>query len=144
MYVLVKYPRQRDHSVVSLMLLLFVSCFQKIGNKRANSSSLVRNAEVWKFALQCVFRVLKPRKMNKKGTYSEEEIEAKRLEAAEFIRDGFLELGPSFVKLYVFVFARRGRRFVSSHPCAFFFVAAKSCQPEQMYCQKHTRKRSKH
>jgi predicted unusual protein kinase regulating ubiquinone biosynthesis (AarF/ABC1/UbiB family) len=37
--------------------------------------------------------------MKKKGTYSEEEIEAKRLEAAEYIRDGFLELGPSFVKL---------------------------------------------
>jgi predicted unusual protein kinase regulating ubiquinone biosynthesis (AarF/ABC1/UbiB family) len=69
------------------------------GSKRANSSSLVRNAEVWKFALSCVFRVLKPRKMKKKGTYSEEEIEAKRLEAAEYIRDGFLELGPSFVKL---------------------------------------------
>ena len=66
--------------------------------KRANSSALVRNAEVWKFALASVFRVLKSRKLKLKGA-SEEEIKAAQVEAAEFIRDGLLQLGPSFVKL---------------------------------------------
>jgi predicted unusual protein kinase regulating ubiquinone biosynthesis (AarF/ABC1/UbiB family) len=65
---------------------------------RANSSSIVRNAEVWKFALASVFRVLKPRKMKAKGA-SEEELKKAQTEAAEFIRDGLLKLGPSFVKL---------------------------------------------
>lgn len=69
------------------------------GEKRANSSALKRNAEVWKFAVQCVFRVLKPRKMAKLGTASDEEIKEAQLSAAEFIRDGLLQLGPSFVKL---------------------------------------------
>jgi len=66
--------------------------------KRGNSSSLRRNAEVWKFALSSVFRCLKPRKLRKKGA-SEEEIEAAQYEAATFVRDGLLKLGPSFVKL---------------------------------------------
>jgi hypothetical protein len=66
--------------------------------KRGNSSALRRNAEVWKFALKCVFRVLKPRKLRKKGA-SDEEIEATQIEAATFIRDGLLRLGPSFIKL---------------------------------------------
>ncbi|GAX17221.1 aarF domain-containing kinase [Fistulifera solaris] len=66
--------------------------------ERANSSSIKRNAEVWKFALKAVFRVLKPRKMRKKGA-SEEEITKAQVEAAEFIRDNLLRLGPSFVKL---------------------------------------------
>jgi len=43
--------------------------------KRGNSSALRRNAEVWKFALKCVFKALKPRKMRKKGA-AEEEIDA--------------------------------------------------------------------
>jgi predicted unusual protein kinase regulating ubiquinone biosynthesis (AarF/ABC1/UbiB family) len=68
------------------------------GESRANASALARNAEVWKFALQSVFRVLKPRKMRKKGA-SDEEVKAAQIAAAEFIRDGLLELGPSFVKL---------------------------------------------
>jgi hypothetical protein len=66
---------------------------------RANSSALRRNAEVWKFALAAVFRVLKPRKMRTTGEATEEEISAAQTEAAEFIRDGLLTLGPSFVKL---------------------------------------------
>lgn len=37
--------------------------------------------------------------MAKAGTASDEEIKALQIEAAEFIRDGLLELGPSFVKL---------------------------------------------
>lgn len=53
---------------------------------------------MWKFALQSVFRVLKPRKLRKKGA-SDEEVKAAQIAAAEFIRDGLLELGPSFVKL---------------------------------------------
>jgi predicted unusual protein kinase regulating ubiquinone biosynthesis (AarF/ABC1/UbiB family) len=70
-----------------------------IGEKRAKSSSLRRNAEVWKFALKAVFRVLKPRSMKKKGVATEEEIKQAQIEAATFIRDGLLTLGPSFVKL---------------------------------------------
>lgn len=69
-----------------------------LGEMRANSSTLARNAEVWKFALQSVFRVLKPRKLRKKGV-SDEDFKAAQIEAAEFIRNGLLELGPSFVKL---------------------------------------------
>jgi predicted unusual protein kinase regulating ubiquinone biosynthesis (AarF/ABC1/UbiB family) len=59
---------------------------------------LRRNAEVWKFALKCVFKALKPRKM-RKADASEEEIQAAKTEAAVFIRDGLLRLGPTFVKL---------------------------------------------
>lgn len=65
---------------------------------RGTSSSLRRNAEVWKFALKCVFRALKPRSMRKKGA-SEEEVNEAQIAAAKFIRDGLLTLGPTFVKL---------------------------------------------
>ena len=65
---------------------------------RGNSSAIRRNAEVWKFALKCVFKSLQPRKLKKKGA-SESEIEAAKTEAATFIRDGLLTLGPTFVKL---------------------------------------------
>lgn len=75
------------------------SVFSATGETRANSSALKRNGEVWKFTLQSVFKVLKPRKMAKAGTASDEEIKQAQIEAAEFIRDGLLELGPSFVKL---------------------------------------------
>jgi len=67
-------------------------------SKRGNSSALRRNAEVWKFALKCVFQSLKPRSMRKKGA-SEEEVKHAQIEAATFIRDGLLTLGPTFVKL---------------------------------------------
>lgn len=70
---------------------------EKGWEERANSRAIVRNAEVWKFALACVFKALKPRKMKKNGA-SEEEIQAASQESAEFIRDGLLKLGPSFVK----------------------------------------------
>jgi hypothetical protein len=66
--------------------------------ERGNSSALRRNAEVWKFAFQAVFRCLKPRKLKKKGA-SQQEIEASQLEAAVFIRDGLLKLGPSLQQL---------------------------------------------
>jgi ABC1 atypical kinase-like domain len=66
--------------------------------KRGGVSSIRRNAEVWKFALKCVFKVLKPRSLKKKGA-PEEEIKQAQTEAAEFIRDGLLTLGPTFVKL---------------------------------------------
>ena len=71
---------------------------EKGWEKRANSSALVRNAEVWKFALKSVFAALKPRKLKAKGA-SEEEVKAAQVKAAEFIRDGLLVLDPSFVKL---------------------------------------------
>ena len=45
------------------------------------------------------FKVLKPRKLRKSGTANESEIEAATTEAAVFIRDGLLRLGPTFVKL---------------------------------------------
>ena len=66
--------------------------------KRGNASALRRNGEVWKFALSCVFKALKPRKLRKKGA-SEEEINAAKTEAATYITNGLLRLGPSFVKL---------------------------------------------
>jgi len=66
--------------------------------QRGNSSALRRNAEVWKFALKCVFKVLKARKLTKAGA-DEEEISKAKVEAATFIRDGLLRLGPTFVKL---------------------------------------------
>jgi len=65
---------------------------------RGRSSALRRNAEVWKFALNCVFRVLKPRKLRKSGATDDEIQEAKKA-AATYIRNGLLKLGPSFVKL---------------------------------------------
>ena len=61
---------------------------------RGNSSALRRNAEVWKFALKCVLRALKARKLAKAGG-SDEEVSAARVEAATFIRDGLLRLGPT-------------------------------------------------
>jgi len=66
--------------------------------KRGESSALRRNGEVWKFALKAVFRCLKPRSMRKKGA-TEEEIQQAQIDAATFVRDGLLTLGPSFVKL---------------------------------------------
>ena len=65
--------------------------------QRGNSSALRRNAEVWKFALKCVFKSLKARKLSKKGA-SEDEVSQAKVEAATFIRDGLLRLGPTFVK----------------------------------------------
>jgi hypothetical protein len=65
---------------------------------RGNSSALRRNAEVWKFAFQCVFKVLKARNLTKAGADACVVSEAK-VEAALFIRDGLLRLGPTFVKL---------------------------------------------
>jgi predicted unusual protein kinase regulating ubiquinone biosynthesis (AarF/ABC1/UbiB family) len=66
--------------------------------QRGNASALRRNAEVWKFALQCVFRVLRPKKLRLKGA-TEEDVRQAQVEAATFIRDGLLRLGPTFVKL---------------------------------------------
>jgi predicted unusual protein kinase regulating ubiquinone biosynthesis (AarF/ABC1/UbiB family) len=77
--------------------MLGLTC-STVGEARAKSSALRRNAEVWKFALKSVFRVLKPRKMRKKGA-TEAEVKEAQIAAAEFIRDGLLDLGPSFVKL---------------------------------------------
>jgi predicted unusual protein kinase regulating ubiquinone biosynthesis (AarF/ABC1/UbiB family) len=71
---------------------------EKGWEKRGSTSALRRNAEVWKFALTCVFKVLKPRKLRKKGA-TENEIKKAQDEAAVFIRDGLLRLGPTFVKL---------------------------------------------
>ena len=67
-------------------------------SSRGKSSALRRNAEVWKFALKCVFKALKPRSLRKKGA-SEEEVKEAQIAAATFIRDGLLTLGPTFVKL---------------------------------------------
>ena len=65
---------------------------------RGSASSLRRNAEVWKFALKCAARCLKPRKLRKKGA-AEDEVKRAQVEAAEYVRDGLLTLGPTFVKL---------------------------------------------
>jgi hypothetical protein len=66
--------------------------------ERGNSSALRRNAEVWKFALKCVFKTLGARKLAKAGA-DEGEVSAARTAAATFVRDGLLRLGPTFVKL---------------------------------------------
>jgi hypothetical protein len=66
--------------------------------ERGGVSSIRRNAEVWKFALKCALRVLNPRSLRKKGA-PEEEIKQAQIDAATFIRDGLLTLGPTFVKL---------------------------------------------
>lgn len=66
---------------------------------RGNASALRRNAEVWKFALQCVFKILKSRKLKTKEGATASEIEAAKTDAATFLRDGLLTLGPTFVKL---------------------------------------------
>ena len=66
--------------------------------ERGNSSALRRNAEVWKFALKCVFKTLNARKLAKAGA-EEAEVSAARTAAATFVRDGLLRLGPTFVKL---------------------------------------------
>jgi len=66
--------------------------------ERGNSSALRRNAEVWKFALKCVFKTLNARKLAKAGA-EEAVVSAARTAAATFVRDGLLRLGPTFVKL---------------------------------------------
>lgn len=72
---------------------------EKGWESRGNSSALRRNAEVWNFALKCVFKALKARKLTKAGIATESDISASKVEAATYIRDGFLRLGPTFVKL---------------------------------------------
>jgi len=71
---------------------------EKGWESRGNSSAIRRNAEVWKFALKCVLKTLAARKLAKAGA-DESEVSAARVEAATFIRDGLLRLGPTFVKL---------------------------------------------
>lgn len=67
--------------------------------RRGSASAIRRNAEVWKFALKNVFKVLKARKMAKNEEVSDEEASKALTNAAMFLRDGLLELGPTFVKL---------------------------------------------
>ena len=71
---------------------------EKGWEQRANASALVRNAEVWKFALKAAFTVLGARKAKLKGA-TDAELQKAQIEAAEYVRDGLLRLGPSFVKL---------------------------------------------
>jgi hypothetical protein len=61
--------------------------------ERANSSAIRRNAEVWKVALNCVFKTLKPKKLRAKGA-SDEEILAAQQHAADYICESALKLGP--------------------------------------------------
>lgn len=86
-------------SVVDGEVPLLGEILERGWEKRGNSSSLRRNAEVWKFALNSVLKVLGARKLRTKGEASEEEISAAKIEAGEYIRDGCLKLGPTFVKL---------------------------------------------
>jgi hypothetical protein len=67
--------------------------------RRGNASALRRNTEVWKFALKCVFKVVKARKLAKQEGISETELDEAKTAAALYIRNGLLELGPTFVKL---------------------------------------------
>eukprot|EP00968_Pinguiococcus_pyrenoidosus_P009351 scaffold731_cov261-Pinguiococcus_pyrenoidosus.AAC.97 len=63
---------------------------EKGWEQRGARSSFKRNVEVWGFALRSVIKVLKA---NKSGDTE------KKVAAAEFVRDGLLRLGPTFVKL---------------------------------------------
>ena len=67
--------------------------------RRGNVSALRRNAEVWKFALKCVFKILKARKLQNKEGVTEEQVMEQKVAAATYLRDGLLELGPTFVKV---------------------------------------------
>jgi len=89
-------PQEEEEEEVSVGEIL-----ERGWETRGNSSALRRNAEVWKFALSCVFKALKPRKLRKstKTVVTDEEIQVAQSEAATFIRDGLLRLGPTFVKL---------------------------------------------
>ena len=75
---------------------------------RANASALVRNAEVWKFGLSAVFKILGARKVKLKGG-TDEELQEAQTKAAEYVRDGLLTLGPSFVKLGQVMSTRTGK-----------------------------------
>merc|ERR1719161_2608344 len=60
--------------------------------KRGARSSFRRNVEVWKILAQVAIKVVKARKIEgPEGV-------AARTKAAEFLRDGLLVLGPTFVK----------------------------------------------
>lgn len=62
--------------------------------KRGSGSALTRNVEVWKFGASSALKVLKANKLK-----DEEERKIASTAAAEFIRDGLVKLGPTFVKL---------------------------------------------
>lgn len=62
--------------------------------KRGSGSSLARNVEVWRFGAAAAFKVLKANKM-----VDEMKRKEMNIAAAEFIRDGLVRLGPTFVKL---------------------------------------------
>jgi len=104
-------------------------------NERGGVSALRRNAEVWKFALKSVFRALKPRSMRKKGA-SEEEVKQAQIEAAEFIRDGLLTLGPTFVKL-----GQVSCRLIPLRWPQLLLILpfSRSFRQEPMFFQRHTR-----
>lgn len=62
--------------------------------KRGSGSALRRNVEVWKFGVACALKVLKANKVKDEAARK-----AASTAAAEFIRDGLVKLGPTFVKL---------------------------------------------
>uniref|UniRef100_A0A7S2WUP7 ABC1 atypical kinase-like domain-containing protein n=1 Tax=Rhizochromulina marina TaxID=1034831 RepID=A0A7S2WUP7_9STRA len=62
--------------------------------KRGSGSSIRRNVEVWRFGATAAFQVLKANKVQEP-----EERKKAATKAAEFIRDGLVRLGPTFVKL---------------------------------------------
>lgn len=91
-------PEEEDEEPSDMEDIFQGDVLEQGWEQRGGVSSIRRNAEVWKFALKCVFRALKPRKLKKKGA-SDEEIKQAQIDAATFIRDGLLTLGPTFVKL---------------------------------------------
>ena len=69
------------------------SCVSRVKTKAWGNRSWFGGQDVH------VPQVLGVNKANKKGDKTEEEISAMKTAAAEFIRDGLLKLGPTFVKL---------------------------------------------
>eukprot|EP00929_Paragymnodinium_shiwhaense_P076186 TRINITY_DN39124_c0_g1_i1.p1 TRINITY_DN39124_c0_g1~~TRINITY_DN39124_c0_g1_i1.p1 ORF type:complete len:763 (-),score=191.49 TRINITY_DN39124_c0_g1_i1:125-2413(-) len=70
---------------------------EKGWEKRGKGPAWRRNLEVWTFGIRSVLRVLKAEKVVKKK--GEKEGAEARTASAQFICDGVLKLGPTFVKL---------------------------------------------
>jgi len=62
--------------------------------KRAKSLAIVRTAEIWVFAIKFFIRESKLKKIEDKA-----ELSARRVENANYLKEGLLRLGPTFIKL---------------------------------------------
>jgi predicted unusual protein kinase regulating ubiquinone biosynthesis (AarF/ABC1/UbiB family) len=84
---------------------------EKGWDARESSSALQWNAEVWELSFQCNFnfKVLKAQKLTKSQEIMASKISEAEIQAAKFIRDVLLRLGPTFVKLGQVVLTRTNK-----------------------------------